>query len=153
MNEKQMVILLVEDNPDHTELISRSFQGHPVANKIYHVDDGEAAMDYLRRRGEFADLKKSPRPDVILLDLRLPKMDGLEVLNEIKSDKELRRTPVVVLSTSNAEKDVVKAYDYHASSYLVKPVDFYKFDQLMNDLGYYWLAWNRTPNKLGELER
>jgi len=140
-----LVILLVEDNPDHTELIMRSFQGHRVANKIYHVDDGEAAMDYLLRRGDFADVERSPRPHVILLDLRLPKMDGLEVLKRIKSDKELSPTPVVILTTSNAEKDLVRAYDYNANSFLVKPVDFDRFDQLMNDLGFYWLAWNRTP--------
>ena len=145
MDGEPLVILLVEDNPDHTELIMRSFQGHRVENKIYHVDNGEAAMDYLLRRGDFADLERSPRPHVILLDLRLPKMDGIEVLKRIKADKELSHTPVVILTTSDAEKDLVRAYEYNANSFLVKPVDFDRFDQLMNDLGFYWLAWNRTP--------
>ena len=129
MDGEPLVILLVEDNPDHTELIMRSFQGHRVANQIYHVGDGEAAMDYLHRRGDFADAEKSPLPHVILLDLRLPKLDGLEVLKRIKSDKKLSSTPVVILTTSDAEKDLVRAYDYNANSFLVKPVDFDRFDQ------------------------
>jgi two-component system response regulator len=140
-----LVILLVEDNQDHTELVIRSFQDHKVANKICHVTDGDAALNYLFRRGEYADPEKSPRPHVILLDLRLPKIDGLEVLKEIKAERDLARIPVVILTTSEAEKDVTTAYDYHANSYLVKPVDFDKFTQLINDLGLYWLAWNQKP--------
>jgi CheY-like chemotaxis protein len=140
-----LVILLVEDNPDHTELSVRSLQDHRVANKIYHVSEGEAALSYLFRRGEYADPEKSPRPHVILLDLRLPRVDGLQVLNEIKSVEELCRIPVVIITTSEAERDIAQAYDGHANSYLVKPVDFDKFTQLMNDLGFYWLGWNRHP--------
>ena len=135
----------MEDNPDHTELIMRSFQDHRVANKICHVPDGESALDYLFRRGDYEDPKKSPRPHVILLDLRLPKIDGLEVLNEIKGAEDLRRIPVVVLTTSETEIDVSTAYDNHANSYLVKPIDFDKFTHLMKDLGFYWLSWNRRP--------
>ncbi len=145
MKGKPLVILLVEDNPDHTELVIRSFEDHRVANKIFHVADGEKALDYLFRRGEFEDSKKSPSPDIILLDLCLPKIDGLEVLKEIKSNAALRRIPVVILTTSEAEKDLAAAYDYHANSYLVKPVDFDKFTKLMDDLGFYWLAWNHKP--------
>jgi len=145
MKGKPLVILLVEDNPDHTELVMRSLEGHRVANNIFHVADGEKALDYLFRRGEFEDSKKSPSPDIILLDLRLPKIDGLEVLKEIKSNEALRRIPVVILTTSEAEKDLAAAYDYHANSYLVKPVDFDKFSNLMDDLGFYWLAWNHKP--------
>lgn len=136
-------ILFVEDNPDHTELIMRSFENFRVANKIYHVNDGEAALDYLFRRGEYGDPKKSPSPHVILLDLRLPKIDGLEVLKEIKADKDLRCIPVVILTTSETDRDMAAAYDSHVNSYLVKPVDFDKFTKLMDDLGFYWLAWNR----------
>jgi len=145
MKGEPLIILLVEDNPDHTELIVRSFQDHRVINQIYCVADGEAALDYLFRRGEYADAEKSPRPHVILLDLRLPRIDGLEVLKEIKADEELRRIPVVILTTSEAERDVVMAYNNHANSYLVKPVDFGKFAQLMDDMGFYWLGWNRKP--------
>ena len=145
MDGDALIILLVEDNQDHSELVTRSFQDHKVANKICHVTDGDAALNYLFRRGEYADPEKSPRPHVILLDLRLPKIDGLEVLKEIKMERALARIPVVILTTSEAEKDVTAAYDYHANSYLVKPVDFDKFTQLINDLGLYWLAWNQKP--------
>ncbi len=145
MQGKSLVILLVEDNPDHTELILRNFEEHRVANRIYHVSDGEQALNYLHRRDEFADTTKSPRPDLILLDLRLPKIDGLEVLKEIKAHQDLQRIPVVVLTSSEAERDLNSAYLNRANSYLVKPVDFDKFTELMDDLGFYWLAWNRKP--------
>ncbi|MCP4537175.1 MAG: response regulator [Chloroflexi bacterium] len=145
MKGEPLTILLVEDNPDHVELIVRSFQDHRVANQIHHVADGEAALDYLFRRGEYASSESSPRPHVILLDMRLPKIDGLGVLQEIKTDEELRRIPVVVLTTSEAESDLAQVYEHHANSYLVKPVDFGKFAQLMDDLGFYWLGWNRQP--------
>jgi CheY-like chemotaxis protein len=147
MEGESLVILLVEDNPDHTELIQRIFREHRVANTIHHVPDGEAALDYLFRRGDVAraDPKKNPRPHVILLDLRLPKVDGLEVLKAIKADEDLRRIPVVILTSSEAEKDLVRAYDYNVNSYLVKPLDFDKFTKLMDDLGFYWLGWNRHP--------
>ena len=145
MTGEPLSILLVEDNPDHAALIMRSFEDCQVANKIYHVSDGEAALDYLFRRGAYADPGKSPRPHVILLDLRLPRIDGLEVLKEIKASNELQRIPVVILTTSEVEADAVRAYENHANSYLVKPVDFAKFSQLMRDLGFYWLAWNHYP--------
>jgi CheY-like chemotaxis protein len=145
MNGELLNILLVEDNPDHAELVRRSFQDHQVANRIYHVTDGEFALDYLFRRGEYADPDKSPRPHVILLDLRLPRVDGLEVLKEIKETDMLRRIPVVILTTSDGERDVSRAYDRHVNSYLVKPVGFDNFTKLMNELGFYWLGWNRNP--------
>jgi CheY-like chemotaxis protein len=135
----------VEDEPAHAELIIRGIETNGVANRINHVLDGEAALDYLFRRGEYADPEKSPTPHLILLDLRLPKVDGLEVLRAIKADEGLRRIPVVVLTTSEAESDVTRAYENHANSYLVKPVDFEKFGKLMGDLGFYWLVWNRHP--------
>jgi CheY-like chemotaxis protein len=143
-----LFILLIEDNSDHTELICRNFKSHRIANAIHHVSDGEAAMDYLFQRNEYSDPEKSPRPHVILLDLRLPKIDGLEVLKEIKASEELRCIPVVILTTSDAEKDIASAYKYHANSYLVKPVDYAKFSQLMDDLGFYWLVWNQHPWQL-----
>ena len=104
-----------------------------------------AALDYLYRRAEYSEPEQSPRPGVILLDLRLPKVDGLEVLKTVKADPDLSRIPVVVLTTSAAEADMVRAYDSHANSYLVKPVDYAQFVALMEALGYYWLAWNEYP--------
>ena len=140
-----LVILLVEDNPDHTELVVRSLQDHRVANQVYHVSDGEAALDFLFRRGDYADPLVSPRPHLVLLDLRLPRIDGLEVLKQIKTADELCRIPVVIITTSETERDIARAYDNHANSYLVKPVGYDQFTQLMNDLGFYWLIWNRHP--------
>lgn len=145
MDGEPLIILLVEDNPDHAELVLRSFEEHRVANKIFHVGDGEAALDYLFRKGIYRDPNSSPRPHVILLDLRLPKIDGLEVLKEVKSSHELQDIPVVALTTSESEQDMAGAYKRHVNSYLVKPVDFDKFGKLMDDLGFYWLAWNRKP--------
>jgi len=145
MQGDALQILLVEDDPDHAELVIRSLEDNLVANRITHVWDGEAALDYLFRRAEYAEAEKSPRPQLILLDLRLPKIDGLEVLTEIKADQVLRRIPVVILTTSEADTDIARVYDNHANSYLVKLVDFDKFRQLMWDLGFYWLVCNRHP--------
>ena len=140
-----LTILLVEDNMDHAELIKRSFAEQKISNKIYHVTDGEAALNYLFRRDEYADPDTSPRPRMILLDLRLPKVPGLEVLKELKESKELQRIPVVILTTSEGEEDYSKACAYHANSYLVKPLDFVKFTKMLSDLGGYWLDWNIVP--------
>ena len=137
-----LIILLVEDNPAHAELVMRALESNRVENQIHHVVDGEQALDYLHHRGEFAQPGASPRPQLVLLDLRLPKIDGLEVLKHIKTTDELRSIPTVVLTTSEAEMDITKAYDGYANSYLVKPIDFDKFKSLMADLGFYWLAWN-----------
>jgi len=145
MRGQPLIILLVEDNPSHTELVMHSFREHRFANHIYHVSDGEAALDYLFQRGDYADPEKSPRPHLILLDLRIPRVDGLEVLREIKTNDKLCHIPVVVLTTSEADADVARAYEHRANSYLLKPVDFQKFTQLMDELGFYWLGWNRQP--------
>ena len=138
-------ILLVEDNEAHAKIVQRGLKNHRIANRLHHVADGKAALDYVFRRGEYSDPATSPRPHVILLDLRLPKVDGLEVLKAIKESEETRRIPVVVLTTSEAEQDVVTAYDNHANAYLTKPVDFEKFAKQMNDLGFFWLCWNVNP--------
>jgi len=139
-------ILLVEDDRAHAEIVRRNLKDFRVANKIVLVEDGQAALDYLFRQAAYADPKTSPRPDLILLDLRLPKVDGLEVLRRIKEDSNLKRLPTVVLTTSGAESDMVNAYTKGAGSYLVKPVDFEKFAKLMDAFGFYWLAWNRFPD-------
>ena len=138
-------ILLVEDNEDHAELVIRSMRNQQVANRIHHVVDGEKALDYLFNRGAYADPEKNPRPNLVLLDLRLPRVDGLEVLKTIKETPELLRIPVVILTSSDAESDVARSYDYHANSYVVKPLEFKKFTELMKDLGFYWLGWNSQP--------
>lgn len=141
-----LTILLVEDNLDHAELIRRSFQAHRIANRIHHVTDGEAALDYLYRRGSFADPASSPRPHLILLDLRLPRVGGIEVLKEIKTSETTRDIPVVILTTSEAERDRAMAYEHHANSYLVKPIGYEQFAELMEVLCCYWLGWN-TPHE------
>lgn len=138
-------ILLVEDNPAHAQLVIRSFEDHRVASEILHLSDGEAALDYLLRRGPYGEAPVGRQPHMILLDLRLPRVDGLEVLRQVKSAPALRDIPVVVLTTSAAESDVARAYEYHANSYVVKPLDFGKFTDLMDELGLYWLGWNHAP--------
>lgn len=143
MNGKPLNILLVEDNPDHAELVKRSFESHRIANKIVHIEDGETALNFILGNGDQS--KEHFIPNLILLDLRLPKIDGLQVLKEIKKSEEHLRIPVVVLTSSEAEKDVAQAYDYHANSYLVKPLDYESFNKLMTELGFYWLAWNVKP--------
>lgn len=141
-----ITILLVEDDPAHAEIVKRNLANVRVANRIVHVADGQAALDYLFRHNGYVQPDSSPTPDLILLDLRLPKVDGLEVLRRIKDDDTLKRIPTVVLTTSSAESDMVNAYTRGAGSYLVKPVDFEKFTTLMETFGFYWLAWNKFPD-------
>ena len=136
-------ILLVEDNPDHAALVIKGLRSNNVANSLVHLEDGESALDYVLQRGRYADPSTSPRPDLILLDLRLPRVDGLEVLRILKSNEDTMRIPVVVLTTSDAELDVAKAYDYHANSYMVKPVSFEHFMELMKTLNCYWVVFNK----------
>ena len=121
------VILLVEDNEAHAEFVVRSMQNQSVANTVYHVIDGQQALDFLFHRGEFEEKAISPHPNLVLLDLRLPKVDGLEVLKKIKTTPHLQRIPVVVLTSSDTESDIARSYDYHANSYVVKPLEFKKF--------------------------
>ena len=140
-----LVILLVEDNDAHAELVLRSMKDHRVANIIYHANDGEKALNFLFHRDQYKEMKTSPRPNLILLDLRLPRVDGLQVLKTIKETPNLKEIPVVVLTSSDAEKDVISSYGYNANGYVVKPLDFKKFLQLMQDIGGYWLGWNTVP--------
>ena len=138
-------VLLVEDDPDHEELVRRAFLDRGARVTLRVVRHGEEALDYLFRRGEYRDAARSPRPRLILLDLRLPRRDGLEVLAEIKSSPELRAIPAVVLTTSESEHDVARAFAHHANSYLVKPVEFARFEELIGDVEAYWLTLNRQP--------
>jgi CheY-like chemotaxis protein len=148
MNGEPVVILVVEDDPAHVEIIRRNFGASCLANRLLSVEDGQAALDYLNRQGEYNNADKFPMPNLILLDLRLPKVDGLEVLRIIKSDPKLTTIPVVILTTSAAEADMVKAYEHHVNSFLVKPVDFTQFSKLMETFGYYWVAWNQYPQEV-----
>jgi len=141
-----ITILLVEDDLAHAEIVRRNLATFRVANRMIHVEDGQAALDYLFRQDPYADTQAHSRPDLVLLDLRLPKVDGLEVLRRIREDEQLKGLPTVVLTTSSAEADVVRAYTQGISSYLVKPVDFDKFTKLMEAFDFYWLAWNRFPD-------
>ena len=145
LNGEPLHILLVEDNEAHAELVIRGMRDQQVANTIHHVVDGEKALDYLFMREAYADPVKNPRPNFILLDLRLPRVDGLEVLRTIKTTPSLLRIPVVILTSSDAETDIAKSYDYHANSYVVKTLDFKPFTNLVKDLGFYRLGWNAKP--------
>ena len=146
MKAERLVILLVEDNIAHAELVKLSLQDARVAGEVHHAHDGEEALDYLFRRSDYAEPEKSPRPHLVLLDLRLPKIDGMEVLEKIKSTDELRSIPVVILTTSESEGDISRAYDLRANSYLIKPLEFDRFRRLLNDMNFYWLTWNRRPH-------
>ena len=148
MKGEPIVILVVEDDPAHVEIIRRNFEASHLANRLLAVEDGQAALDYLNREGKYNDADKFPMPNLILLDLRLPLVDGLEVLKIIKSDRKLTTIPVVILTTSADEADMVKAYEHHANSFLVKPVDFTQFSKLMETFGYYWVAWNQYPQEV-----
>jgi two-component system response regulator len=144
MKGEPLNILLVEDDASHAELVIEGLRGHRVANSIFHVTTGKDALDYLFRENDYSDPESSPRPHIILLDLRLPKVDGLEVLKRIKENELLHSIPVVVLTSSDADRDIQRAYELNANSYLVKPVDFLDFTKMLETLGYYWLAWNES---------
>jgi len=140
------LILLIEDDINHAELIIRLTKEHPIPNQVRHFPEGQSALDYLFRRNNFSDAISSPRPQVILLDMHLPGVDGIDILRVIKSSDELRMIPVVMLTTSASESDVTRAYCNHANSYLVKPVDCEEFKELMHTLCFYWLGNNMKPN-------
>jgi len=145
MKGTPITILLVEDDPAHAEIVRRNFEDFGMANRLVHVSDGQDALDYLYRRAGFSEPELAPRPGLILLDLRLPRVEGLEVLRIVKEDADLCRIPVVILTTSAAESDMIRAYSCHANSYLVKPVGLPQFVEMMKMLGYYWLTWNEYP--------
>jgi two-component system, chemotaxis family, response regulator Rcp1 len=135
-------ILLVEDNPGDVRLTREALRGARVANDLQVVGDGEEAIEYLRRRGRYVD---APRPDIILLDLNLPRLDGREVLIDIKSDPDLAKIPIIVLTSSSAERDIQSAYELHANCYISKPVDFTEFIEAVRSLEGFWLRIVRLP--------
>ena len=141
---KPVEILLVEDNKGDVGLIEEVFEEAKIRNNIHVAEDGEEAMLYLHGEGKFSG---SPRPDIILLDLNLPKKDGREVLREIKEDDNLKNIPVVILTTSNAEKDILRAYDLHANAYITKPLDFDQFIKVVESIENFWLEIVKLPTK------
>jgi two-component system, response regulator len=138
-------ILLVEDNDDDVRLTKRALQKNNISNELVVVGDGVTALDYLRTAVAAPDAPGRGLPAVILLDLKLPRMDGLEVLRRIRADPALRRLPVVILTTSKEDQDVLRSYDLGANSYIRKPVDFEQFSTAINQLGLYWLILNEPP--------
>jgi two-component system, chemotaxis family, response regulator Rcp1 len=137
-------ILLVEDSPSDVAMTAAALGDGRIANVIHVVDDGEKAMAFLRQEGEYAGV---PRPDLVLLDLNLPRKDGREVLAEVKSDPVLRRIPIVVLTTSAAEADILRAYDLHANSYVTKPVGFDNFFDAIRGIENFWMSLVRLPDE------
>ena len=146
--EKKRTILLVEDNPDDVELTLRALKQYHVQNEIAVVRDGAEALDYLFATGAYADRDKIALPTVVLLDLKLPKIDGLEVLRRLRADKRTMLIPVVVLTSSKEEQDIVNSYRFGANSYVRKPVDFNQFIEAARQLGLYWLVINEPPPKI-----
>ncbi|MBM0743647.1 response regulator [Phormidium sp. CLA17] len=135
-------ILLIEDSPSDANLTMRSLQQAKITNTLHWVEEGEAAMDFLYQRGEYAD---APRPDLIVLDLNLPGMDGREILAEVKADSDLRRIPVVVLTTSSNEEDVLRSYDLNANCYVTKPFNVQQFMQVVQLISDFWLTAVKLP--------
>lgn len=141
---KPVEVLLVEDDPGDVLMTREAFEENKVANHLTVVSDGASAMEYLRKEGEHAD---APTPDLVLLDLNLPRMDGREVLAAMKSDEELRRIPVVVLTTSEAEEDVLRSYSLHANAYVTKPVDFERFIDVVRQIDDFFVSVVRLPSR------
>lgn len=137
-------ILLVEDNPDDIMITKRAFAKGRILNKLYVVQDGEEAIEFLRKRGKYKDV---PTPTLVLLDLKMPKMNGFEVLEQIKGDKDLKSIPIVVLTSSERDKDIEEAYKLGCNSYIVKPVNFDNFIKTVVDIKEYWLSISRVPVK------
>ncbi|MBS1564708.1 MAG: response regulator [Bacteroidetes bacterium] len=145
-NPNAIDVLLVEDNLNDAELAMRELRKHRLANQLFHVEDGEAALDFLFATGPFADRRDSAfQPRIVLMDIQMPKLNGIDVLRRMKSDDRTRRIPVVILTSSNQDPDINTCYALGANSYIVKPVDFNRFSEAIKDLGFYWLLLNQPP--------
>jgi CheY-like chemotaxis protein len=142
MDQHKVEILLIEDNPHEAELAIRSLKAGHVANDILHIDDGAEALEYIFSEGKYSDRDMSDQPRLILLDLNLPKVDGLEILRRIKSDERTMMIPVVVLTSSRQDRDVIESYKLGVNSYIIKPVSFESFSKAIADLKMYWLLLN-----------
>jgi two-component system response regulator len=142
--EVAKVILLVEDNPDDEALTLRAFAKNNISNSLVVVRDGAEALDWLLKRGQHQD-RQEPDPQIVLLDLKLPKVDGLEVLRQLRDDPRTKLLPVVILTSSNEESDLLRGYELRANSYIRKPVDFARFVEAVREIGMYWLVLNEPP--------
>lgn len=138
-------LILIEDNPYEAELTIRSLKKHNLANKLVHLDDGEEALEFLFSKGKYADNIGMLNPKVILLDLKLPKVSGLEILKALKSDEHAKNIPVVVLTSSKEESDIFESYNLGVNSYIVKPVNFESFTKAVAEIGLYWMLMNEPP--------
>lgn len=145
-NGQPIVFLMADDDPDDRMLTRDAMEESRVLNDLRFVEDGEELMQYLTRQGKYSNPDDSPRPSIILLDLNMPKKDGREALKEIKSNPELRRIPIVIMTTSQSEEDILRSYDLGASSYITKPVTFDGLIALMKTLGQYWVEFVELPN-------
>lgn len=139
-------ILLVEDNPAEAELTIRSLRKNNLAIHLVHIDDGAEALDFIFSKGKYAGNTKAAQPKIILLDLKLPKVDGLEILRQVKANETTKTIPVVVLTSSSQERDVIESYRLGVNSYIVKPVNFETFAKAIKELGMYWLVLNKDPS-------
>ena len=146
VNGNPILILMADDDADDRMLTRDALEESRVLNELRFVEDGEELMDYLTRKGKYANAEDSPRPGLILLDLNMPKKDGREALKEIKSDPNLRRIPIVIMTTSKAEEDIFRSYDSGASSFITKPVTFDRLVELMRTLGEYWVEFVELPD-------
>ncbi len=145
-NENVADILLVEDNPNDVELTLRALKKHNLANNVFVIKDGEEALDYIFATGQYKERSIEDHPKVILLDLKLPKVDGFEVLRQIKADERTKMIPVVVLTSSTEEKDIINSYKLGVNSYITKPVEFNKFVDCVSELGLYWFLMNKPSS-------
>ncbi|QSZ41408.1 response regulator [Sulfurimonas aquatica] len=144
-NHNAVEILLVEDNPADARLTKEAMNDSKIANNLHIVEDGQEAMDFVRKLGKYSD---APTPDLVLLDLNLPKKDGREVLKEIKEDDNLKMIPVIVLTSSKAEEDIIKMYSLHANSYIQKPLDFEQFSKIVETIENFWFTIVKLPTKV-----
>ncbi|UCE71021.1 MAG: response regulator [Nitrospiraceae bacterium] len=143
--KKTVTILMADDDEDDRLMTKDALEESRLHNELRFVEDGEELMDYLRRQGEYADAEKAPRPGLILLDLNMPRKDGREALKEIKADPELKRIPIIVLTTSKAEEDILRTYDLGVNSFIIKPVSFQGLVEVMKSLALYWLEIVELP--------
>jgi two-component system response regulator len=147
MENKIVEILLVEDNPFEAELAIRSLRKYNFTNNLHHIDDGAEALDFIFERGKYETTSSRTKPKLILLDIKLPKVDGIEILRQLKANERTRTIPVVILTSSKENQDIKACYDLGANSYIVKPVDFDSFSKAVAELGMYWMLLNNPPEQ------
>lgn len=147
MRHNEVEILLVEDNPDEAALTIRALRKHNLANRLLHLEDGEEALDFIFSEGKYANNTDAFNPKLVLLDLKLPKIDGLQILKRLKEDERTNSIPVVILTSSKEEADIVEGYKLGVNSYIVKPVNFDSFSKVVAELGFYWIILNQVEKE------